>query len=179
MNTALRSFVPNWFRQGESDMADDEMPPPPLTAIVPMPEPTEEERRLKVIADAHVFVAQLAQEREAKDQQIEQLQAEVGRLAHQVQQEIRKSGLLELDVVERDNTIATLQSDIIERKGLLDLLRDINAKSTAAFDRLNITGTKKERKPRAKNGKKQKTDALPGDRQNTDKAPKATGVIGD
>jgi hypothetical protein len=95
MNTALRSFVPNWFKHGESDMPDDnDIPPLPSTAIVPMPEPTEEERRLKVIADAHVFVAQLSHEREGYRRQIEQSESEKAELQHKLQGEIRKSGLL-------------------------------------------------------------------------------------
>ncbi len=172
MNAGLRELMPNWFRQGESDMADHDIPPLPQTAIVPMPEPTEEERRLKVIADAHVFVAQLGHEREGYRKTIEQLESEKVDLQHRLQGEIRKSGLLELDVAQHVNTIATLQSEVIEHKRLLDLLRDINAKSTAAFDRLNITGTKKERKPRTKNGKPKK---VPGDRKTATETPESAG----
>lgn len=154
MNAGLKEFVPNWFRQGDHEMADNDIPPPPpQIAVIPKREPTEEEQRLKVIADAHTYVEQIKQERLADRKTIEQLQAEVGNLAHALQGERRKSGLLELDVAERDNNIATLQSELTEDRRLLDLLKDINDKASAAFNSLNIEGTKKERKPRAKNGK--------------------------
>ena len=158
MNAGLREMIPNWFRQGETDMADDEIPPPPPVAMLPAPqrEMTEDERRLKVIADAHNYVEQIKHERAADARKIERLEGEKAELETKLKQEERKSGLLELDVAQHVNTIATLQSEVIEHKRLLDLLRDINAKSTAAFARLDIKGTKKERKPRAKNGKKRK-----------------------
>ena len=116
---------------------------------------TEDERRLKVIADAHNYVEQIEHERAADARKIERLEGEKAELETKLKQEERKSGLLELDVAQHVNTIATLQSEVIEHKRLLDLLRDINAKSTAAFARLNF-GTKKERKPEPKTARSEK-----------------------
>jgi hypothetical protein len=153
MNAGLLEFVPNWFRQGDHHMEDDTPREPPPVAIIPMPEPTEEERRLKVIADAHVFVAQLGHEREGYRKQIEQLESEQVDLQHRLQGEIRRGGLFEVELAAALNTIATLQSELIEKNNFLNTVKDINDKTSAAFARLNIKGTKKERKPRVKNGK--------------------------
>ena len=144
MNAGLREFVPNWFRQGDHHMEDDTPREPPPIAIIPMPEPTEEEKRLKVIADAHIFVAQLAQERAAKDQQIEQLQAEVGRLTHQVQGEIRRADLAELELSQAHNDIQTRIADFAEKERTLQLLRQV----------LDKFGTKAPEKPPRKSKKK-------------------------
>jgi hypothetical protein len=138
-------------------MADDDIPrqPPPI-ARLPMPEPTEEERRLKVIADAHVFVAQLGQERAAKDQQIEQLQAEVGRLAHQLQGEIRRADLAELELSKALNDIQTKEADFAEKERTLSLLQQV----------LDKFGTKAPAKPERKSKKK-------ADRESATEAAKA------
>ncbi len=145
---SMQAKVRNWI--GKDD-ADEPMPPPPVASMPEAKPPTDEDRRLAVIAQAHIHVEQLRQEREAKDQTIEQLQAEVGRLAHALQGEQRKSGLLELDIAQHVNTIATLQTELNDKTGFLNTLRDINAKEAAAFARLDIKGAaKKDRTPRPK-----------------------------
>jgi hypothetical protein len=126
MNTALRSFVPNWFKHGESDMPDDhEIPPLPQTAIVPMPEPTEEERRLKVIADAHVFVAQLGHEREGYRRQIERVETENTELKEDVKKEKCRGDLLELELAQALNNMQTRETDFAEKERTLQLLRQV------------------------------------------------------
>ena len=43
MNAGLREMTKNWFRQGETEMADDEIPPPP-PAIAMLPAPKRDDR---------------------------------------------------------------------------------------------------------------------------------------
>ena len=120
-----------------------------------------------------MYVAQLAQERERSDQRIAFLEAEKTELEHKLTCEKRRGDLLELELAEAHNTNATHQTDIAERERLLNLLKDINDKTSAAFNRLGLEGTKKERKPRVKNGKPKKGKADNG--QSADKPTPAAG----
>lgn len=154
----MQAKVLGWIGR-DSGMVEDNIIPPVATLPERKP-PTDEDKRLAVIAQAHIHVEQLRQEREADRAAIEQLQAEVGRLAHQLNGEQRKGGLLELDIAQLANDKQTLQTDLLEKDRCLSLLRQV----------LDKFGTKappkKERKPRPK--KK-------ADRESADPAPQAVG----
>ncbi len=161
----MQEKVLGWIGK-ESPLVADNIIPPVAKMREPNP-PTDEDKRLAVIAQAHIHVEQLRQEREAKDGQIEQLQAEIGRLEHHLQSEFRKSSLLELDIAQLANDKQTLQTELNDKTGFLNTLKDINDKTTAAFARLDIKGAaKKVRTPRPK--KK-------ADRESTDQTAKADG----
>jgi hypothetical protein len=111
--------VPQWLaaRREVDDMDNDYTVPPIATLPQPMREPeTDEEKRLAAIAQAHVYVEQMRQERAATLQQNEQLKTDL-------KSEQRKSGLLGLDVAERDNTISTLQSENLGLRATIDKFR--------------------------------------------------------
>jgi hypothetical protein len=178
--------LPNWLRnrEGDYDLTHDEVPVPPTAKvelreknhgalipvdpgkkplpfhIAPVDAPPNDEA--SVVVQAHQFIEQWKAKDVTQQKTIERLEAEKAELTSQLQSERRKSGLLELDIAERDNTIQTLQSDVLERRRLLDMLKDINDKTSAAFARLGVTGEpKKERKPNAKTpkaGKKESAD---------------------
>lgn len=148
----VEALIPRWLRkdEGEWPMPDDVIVPPPIAMIPRAPE-TDEEKRLAAIAQAHVYVEQMRHERAATLAENEQLRADL-------RSEKQKSGLLELDVAERDNTIATLQSDNIAKKAEIDRYRNflavqkqINEKERQTYERFELGDPpKKEHKPRPK-----------------------------
>ncbi len=148
----LEALVPRWFRKGEGEwpMPDDVIVPPPIAMIPRAPE-TDEEKRLAAIAQAHVYVEQMRHERAATLAENEQLRADL-------RSEKQKSGLLELDIAERDNTIATLQSEVLALKEreekyrqFLSVKKQINEKERQTYIQFEIGDPpKKERTPRPK-----------------------------
>ncbi len=164
----VEALIPRWLRkdEGEWPMPDDVIVPPPIAMIPRAPE-TDEEKRLAAIAQAHVYVEQMRHERAATLAENEQLRADL-------RSEKQKSGLLELDVAERDNTIATLQSEVLALKAELEKYRtffsvqkEINEKERQTYERFGIEAPpKKERTPRPK--KK-------ADRESTTETAKADG----
>lgn len=153
----MENFVPRWFHREEQDMADDQIPMPPPIATIPMPEPTEEERRLKTIADAHIFVAQLGQEREGFRQTIERLLSEKIDLENKLKAEILRADLAELELSKALNDIQTKEADFAEKERTLSLLRQV----------LDKFGTKAPPKPERKSKKKK------ADGESTTEAAKA------
>ncbi len=152
----MENLVTKWLHKKDtSEMIDDEIPPPPQIAIVPMPEPTEEERRLKVIADAHVFVAQLGHEREGYRRQIERLESEKIELEDKLKQEERKSGLLELELTQALNNIQTREADFQEKEKCLSLLWQVLTKFNTKLP------AKPERKPKKKKAERESATETP------------------
>ncbi len=164
----MQEKVLGWIGRDSPLVADNIIPP---VAMMPEAKPiTDEDKRLAVIAQAHIHVEQLRQEREADRAEIERLQAELAEVFKALQAEKRKSGLLELDIAQHVNTIATLQTDLNDKGGFLNTLKDINDKTTAAFARLDIKGAaKKVRTPRPKK------KSVPGNRESADQTAKADG----
>jgi hypothetical protein len=190
--------LPSWLRsrEGDFDMTHEEPTVPPIAKIEkkPLPfhiAPSENPSNLhmmqyvsddpkynptdeaNVVVQAHQFVEQWKLKDAAQQKTIERLESEKAELESRLKSEQRKSGLLELDIAERDNTIQTLQSDVLERRRLLGMLKDINDKTSAAFARLGVTGEpKKERNPNGKTtkAKRQETsETTPKDRAATEK----------
>lgn len=164
----VEALIPRWLRKDEEEwsMSDEVIVPPPIAMIPRAPE-TDEEKRLAAIAQAHVYVEQMRHERAATLAENEQLRADL-------RSEKQKSGLLELDVAERDNTIATLQSDNIAKKAEIDRYRNflavqkqINEKERQTYERFELPDLPKpERKPRPKKNP---------DRESATETPKADG----
>ncbi len=158
MMNSMQEKVLGWIGK-EHPLVEDNIIPPVATMPDPKP-PTDEDQKLAVIAEAHVFVDQLRQERAADRGQIEDLQAEVGNLAHALQGERRKSGLLELDLAEAHNNVQTLQSQIEEYRHFMNVWRDMHDKTRSVFDRFGIKGKPKvERKAKPKKEKTNRKEA--------------------
>ncbi len=192
--------LPNWLRgrEGDYDMThDDEVhvpeiakvesrvpplvegpkkgginPPPPQDFIRPKPPlpfhiaPRDDDQAAAVVAQAHSYIEQWKIERVAQQKENEQLKSDL-------KAEQRKTGLLELDIAERDNNIATLQSQIIALKEreekfrtFLSVKKQICEKEIQTYIQFEIGDPpKKERKANAKKAKVKKESA---DRQSTD-----------
>lgn len=157
MNTGLQALTRNWFRQdqGDNDMPDDhDTPPPPpipVIATIPMPEQTEDEKRLKTIADAHGYVEQIKQERLADSQKIKRLESEKADVEDQFKKEQRKSGLLELDLATALNNLQTLESRIYEYRNFMSTWKRLHDQTGLVFEKFNIEAPPKpERKPKVK-----------------------------
>ncbi len=161
MMQEMQAKVLGWIGRDSPLVADNIIPP---VATLPDPKPpTDEDQKLAVIAEAHVFVEQLRQERATDRQIIEQLRLELGETFVALQAEQRKSGLLELDIVQMANDKQTLQTDLLEKDRCLSLLRQV----------LDKFGTKappkKVRTPRPKK------KSVSGNRESTDQTAKADG----
>ena len=81
----MQEKVLGWIGR-ESGMVEDNIVPP--VAMLPEAKPmTDEDKRLAVIAQAHIHVEQLRQEREAYRAEIERLQAEAAELRAELKKE--------------------------------------------------------------------------------------------
>ena len=149
----MQAKVLGWIGR-DSGMVEENIVPP----VARMPRPMTDDERL---------LAAVAAVREADRVEVERLRLELGEALKDLHAEKCKSGLLELDLAQHVNTIATLQTELNDKNGFLNTLKDINDKTTAAFARLDIKGAaKKVRTPRPK--KK-------ADRESADQTPKADG----
>ncbi len=170
--------LPNWLRgrEGDYDMThDDQMHVPEIAKVEPMMKkplpfhiaPRDDDQAAAVVAQAHSYIEQWKIERIAQQKENEQLKSDL-------KAEQRKTGLLELDIAERDNNIATLQSQIIalqEReekyRQFLSVKKQINEKERLTYEQFQIDDPPKpERKPKPK--KK-------ADRESATETPKADG----
>jgi hypothetical protein len=157
--------LPNWLRNREDDldMTHDEVTVPPIAMIekkplpfhiAPVDEPSNHDQAAAVVAQAHAYIEQWKTERVAQQKLIDELQAEL-------KSEQRKSGLLELDIAQHVNNIATLQSQVIalqqreeKYRQFLSVKKQINEKERQTYIQFEIDDPpKKERKPNAKTTK--------------------------
>ncbi len=152
----MQAKVLGWIGR-DSGMVEENIIPP----VAALPRPKTDDDKL---------VAAIAAVREADRVEVERLRLELGEALKDLHAEKCKSGLLELDLAQHVNTIATLQTELNDKNGFLNTLKDINDKTTAAFARLDIKGAaKKVRTPRPKK------NSVPRDRQTATETPKADG----
>jgi hypothetical protein len=172
--------LPKWLRSREHDYApypDHEVHVPQIAKVEPLmmgprkgginpppenfvrpnaPPPfhidgSAGEHEANIVVQAHQFVEQWKATSAEQRKTIDCLQAELEDTKQALKSEQRKSGLLELDVAERDNTIQTLQSQVEDDRRFMSILKDIIAKANATFERLGVKDLpKKERKPKEK-----------------------------
>lgn len=150
--------VPQWIiaARKEDDDMPDHMPAPPPIAMLPAPAPDEE---LTIMQRAAALHAQM--KRNIETAQVELAESVLGRQGDQ--EKIRfleqENSELRLEIATQQNTIATLQTELLDKNGFLNTLKDINDKTSAAFDRLGVKGAaKKERKPKAKKERQAPTE---------------------
>lgn len=180
--------LPNWLRGREDDLDmthDDAVHVPEIAKVEPklsaygnfMPVGTDIDPKkplpfhiaptgsigskpsdeASVVVQAHQFVEQWKLKDATQQKLIEQLQSDL-------KAEQRKSGLLELDIAQHVNTIATLQSEILALKEreekyrqFLSVKKQINEKERLTYEQFEIDDPpKKERKPA--NAKKAKAE---------------------
>jgi hypothetical protein len=115
-----------------------------------------------VVVQAHQFVEQWKIERAAQQKKIERLEVENAELKEDVKKEIRKSGLLELDLAQAHNNLQTQQTQIEEYRKFMAVWKEMNDRTRAVFDRFGI-----QTKPREKKNAKEKRK---GTEQNITKA---------
>ncbi len=136
----MQEKVRGWIGKDSPLVADNIIPP--VAMLPPKAEPMTDDNKL---------LAAVAAVREPDRIEIERLRLELGLALKDLHAERCKSGLLELDLAQHVNTIASLQTELNDKSGFLNTLKDINDKTTAAFARLDIKGAaKKVRTPRPK-----------------------------
>ncbi len=151
--------LPNWLRgrEGDYDMTHDEVPVPKIANLEikkPLPfhiAPRDDDQAAAVVAQAHSYIEQWKIERVAQQKENEQLKSDL-------KAEKLKSELLDLDIAQHLNTIATLQSEIIalkEREGkyrqFLSVKKQINEKERLTYEQFQIDDPPKpERKAKPK-----------------------------
>jgi hypothetical protein len=182
--------LPNWLRGREDDvdMTHDEVPIPPIAKvepamkrplpfhIAPVEKPTGVitveghigEHEANIVRQAHSYIEQWKLKDTAQQQKIEQLESDL-KAKH------RECDLLELDIAQQLNTIATLQSEVLAAKAREDKFRAFFSVKKQICEKERLTyiefeiedPPKKERKPptpKVKHPKKALADGtLPGD----------------
>lgn len=186
--------LPKWLRgnEGDVDMTHDEVPLPQIATVEKKPLPFHIAPdgvrggyqapaggdkpavpttgsgvdEANVVVQAHQFVEQWKIKDAAQLQKIEQLESDL-------KAKSRECDLLELDIAQQLNTIATLQSEVLALKErdkkvgqFLSVKKQICERELLTYQQFNIDDPpKKERKPpKAKHPKKALADGtMPGD----------------
>lgn len=169
--------LPNWLRGREDDLDmthDNEVHVPEIAKVEPMMKkplpfhiaPRDDDQAAAVVAQAHSYIEQWKIERIAQQKENEQLKSDI-------KAEKLKSELLDLDIAQHLNTIATLQSEVLSLKEreeryrtFLSVKKQINEKERLTYEQFQIDDPpKKERKPNAKatKAKRQATPEAPSE----------------
>lgn len=171
--------LPNWMRgqRDDVDMTHDEVPIPPIATVEKKPLPFHiapvaekpmaiGEHEANIVKQAHSYIEQWKLKDTAQQQKIEQLESDL-------KAKSRECDLLELDIAQQLNTIATLQSEVLAGKEREDKFRAFFSVKKQICEKERLTyidfeiedPPKKERKPpKAKHPKKALADGtLPGD----------------
>lgn len=164
--------LPNWLRGREEDYdmtQDDEVHVPPIAEVAttikkPLPfhiAPVEktsddDDHAAAVVSQAHGYIEQWKIDRANQQKVIELLQGENAELREEIKKEVRKSGLLELDLAQAANTIQTMQSEIGERRHFASMIFEINQRTAKVLERFGTHPLpKKERHAKATKAKRQ------------------------
>ena len=132
--------VPQWIKTARHNDDDDDMPSPPPVAT--LPEYTAHDEELTILQRAAMLHAQLRR-------MIDTTQVELAESVLSTQGAQQKIAFLEkenaglrLDIVQLQNTIATLQADVLDKDRFMSLIRQV-------LDKYGIKAPpKKERKPK-------------------------------